>query len=539
MEETLCGDMAAARKSLLENCDNLEQVANYCEDNYRQSPDKRGALESTKNFTTQSLASVAYQVNTLATTLLQMLDCTAARVGDMESALNGINLTIDIRNERIGRQTFRSSLQTPKNCTRTQKVAKPKSPSSTHKKAGYVSLPIDYSSLDDVGHGIKIGLGNASPRNSRSGSLRSISSTGSPHGSVRKQRSSSRASIVPVSSPTSPNAGSPHQHRPSAKRSMYLSVYDSTPPGYLTPSPTSSSAASPLATAQSPPPAPPPPPPAPTTPAQQPQSSGVKSPEQDQESDQARMPVGADSELYANLPPPPPLVDVEVDAGSIKEDRSAPERPASLLITPPSPLAPNSSSSSPAPPNIDGNVMHVPGSAQEVPSPSPPPPTTKTPSSAPSKPHRRNISRRTSRSLRPTRRPPPPPTTSPPPPPQSASPAPPSSGVPEPTPLPSGVPVPPPPLSGAPGAPPPPSGAPGPPPPPAAAPGAPPPPPPPPPIVTAIYDYTAQQPDEMTFCEDDVIYVTKDFKDGWLLGVRNGVTAMIPGNYVKQKTVYI
>uniref|UniRef100_A0A3Q3GLW8 Uncharacterized protein n=1 Tax=Labrus bergylta TaxID=56723 RepID=A0A3Q3GLW8_9LABR len=64
-----------ARKALLENYDNLLNVADYCCSNYIQSgEDNMKALEETKNFTTQSLASVAYQISTLASSVLSLLD---------------------------------------------------------------------------------------------------------------------------------------------------------------------------------------------------------------------------------------------------------------------------------------------------------------------------------------------------------------------------------------------------------------------------------------------------------------------------------
>lgn len=55
-----------------------------------KATDKRRALEETKNFTTQSLASVAYQINTLATSMLQMLDLQATQLATMESSINHI-----------------------------------------------------------------------------------------------------------------------------------------------------------------------------------------------------------------------------------------------------------------------------------------------------------------------------------------------------------------------------------------------------------------------------------------------------------------
>uniref|UniRef100_A0A8C6K7V7 Abl-interactor 2b n=1 Tax=Nothobranchius furzeri TaxID=105023 RepID=A0A8C6K7V7_NOTFU len=70
-------EIPAGRGALLDSFTNLERVAEYCESNYVQSPDKQRALEETKNYTTQSLASVAYLINTLANNVLQMLDIQA------------------------------------------------------------------------------------------------------------------------------------------------------------------------------------------------------------------------------------------------------------------------------------------------------------------------------------------------------------------------------------------------------------------------------------------------------------------------------
>lgn len=51
--------------------------------------------------------------------------------------------------------------------------------------------------------------------------------------------------------------------------------------------------------------------------------------------------------------------------------------------------------------------------------------------------------------------------------------------------------------------------------------------------VVAIYDYTRDKDDELTFMEGAIIYVIKKNDDGWFEGVCNGVTGLFPGNYVE------
>uniref|UniRef100_A0AAY5JVM2 Abl interactor 2 n=1 Tax=Esox lucius TaxID=8010 RepID=A0AAY5JVM2_ESOLU len=89
-------EIPAGRRALLDSFTNLERVAEYCESNYVQSQDKHRALEETKNYTTQSLASVAYLINTLANNVLQMLDIQASQLCRMESSINHISQGDDV-----------------------------------------------------------------------------------------------------------------------------------------------------------------------------------------------------------------------------------------------------------------------------------------------------------------------------------------------------------------------------------------------------------------------------------------------------------
>ncbi|KAI4458950.1 abl interactor family member [Holotrichia oblita] len=51
--------------------------------------------------------------------------------------------------------------------------------------------------------------------------------------------------------------------------------------------------------------------------------------------------------------------------------------------------------------------------------------------------------------------------------------------------------------------------------------------------VVAIYDYYADKDDELSFQESAVIYVLKKNDDGWWEGVMDGITGLFPGNYVE------
>ncbi|XP_071328769.1 abl interactor 2-like isoform X3 [Trachinotus anak] len=144
-------EIPAGRRALLDSFANLDRVAQYCESNYVQSADKQRALEETKSYTTQSLASVAYLINTLANNVLQMLDIQASQLRRMESSVNHISQTVDIHKEKVARREI-GILTTNKNTSRSHKIVAPANP---ERPVRYIRKPIDYSVLDDIGHGVK------------------------------------------------------------------------------------------------------------------------------------------------------------------------------------------------------------------------------------------------------------------------------------------------------------------------------------------------------------------------------------------------
>ncbi|XP_026151691.1 abl interactor 2-like isoform X1 [Mastacembelus armatus] len=144
-------EIPAGRRALLDSFTNLDRVAEYCETNYVQAADKQQALEETKSYTTQSLASVAYLINTLANNVLQMLDIQASQLRRMESSVNHISQTVDIHKEKVARREI-GILTTNKNTSRSHKIVAPANP---ERPVRYIRKPIDYSVLDDIGHGVK------------------------------------------------------------------------------------------------------------------------------------------------------------------------------------------------------------------------------------------------------------------------------------------------------------------------------------------------------------------------------------------------
>nr|XP_014015332.1 unnamed protein product [Salmo salar] len=204
-------EIPAGKRALIESYQNLTRVADYCEINYVQASDKRKALEETKAYTTQSLASVAYQINALANNVLQLLDIQASQLRRMESSINHISQTVDIHKEKVARREI-GILTTNKNTSRTHKII---APGNIERPVRYIRKPIDYNVLDDVGHGVKQ-HGNNQPIRGGGGTLSRTNPptqkppspppmTGTLSGRGTLGRSTPCKTLEPVKPPTVPN----------------------------------------------------------------------------------------------------------------------------------------------------------------------------------------------------------------------------------------------------------------------------------------------------------------------------------------------
>ncbi|XP_068052196.1 abl interactor 2 isoform X10 [Anomalospiza imberbis] len=461
-------EIPGGRRALFDSYTNLERVAEYCETNYIQSADKQRALEETKAYTTQSLASVAYLINTLANNVLQMLDIQASQLRRMESSINHIS-QVSTQNMKMG--------GLPRTTPPTQK---PPSPPMSGK--GTIGRHSPYRTLEPVRPPVVPNDYVPSPTRTmapaqqspvRTASVnqrnRTYSSSGSSGGSHPSSRSSSRE-----------NSGSGSVGVP-------IAVPTPSPPSVY-PAPAGSAGTSPLPATSAPAPTPPAPP-APSSAAP----------------DAAAAAAGAQPLADGFTSPTPPAVSSTPSAGHPVQFYSM-NRPAARHTPPtiggslPYRRPPSITSQTSLQNQMNGGPFYN----QNPASLAPPPPSIL--QVTPQLPLMGFVARV-------------------------------QENI-------SDTPPPPPPVDEA------------------VFDESPPPPPPPedyeeeeaavveysdpyaeedPPWaprtylekVVAIYDYTKDKEDELSFQEGAIIYVIKKNDDGWYEGVMNGVTGLFPGNYVE------
>ncbi|XP_029013722.1 ABI family, member 3a isoform X3 [Betta splendens] len=156
-----------ARKALLENYTNLLQVSEYCQENYlKAGNDSTQALEATKKFTTQSLASVTYQISSLASSVLSLLDAQTNQLRHVEASINVIAQTVEMHKEKVSRREI-GVFTTVRRVPRSHKIISPQ-PANAQARPPYSRRPISYQQLDGLGHGVKV----SGKQSDRTGTIR-------------------------------------------------------------------------------------------------------------------------------------------------------------------------------------------------------------------------------------------------------------------------------------------------------------------------------------------------------------------------------
>ncbi|XP_053117770.1 ABI gene family member 3 isoform X2 [Hemicordylus capensis] len=150
-QQLVQNSIPCARGVLQDNYRNLLQVADYCESNYEAAQDKRKALEETMAFATQSLASVACQISNLASDILKMLDLQATEVRKVEANVCSITQVVEMHTEKVARREI-GTFAVCKKFPHYQKIIYP---DHIEPLEAYYRKPLNFSSLDEIGHGIK------------------------------------------------------------------------------------------------------------------------------------------------------------------------------------------------------------------------------------------------------------------------------------------------------------------------------------------------------------------------------------------------
>uniref|UniRef100_A0A8C5IWR8 ABI family member 3 n=1 Tax=Junco hyemalis TaxID=40217 RepID=A0A8C5IWR8_JUNHY len=153
LERLRLSEIPAGRERLREQHGNLLRVAEYCHSNYLQAGDKRRALQETMALSTQSLASVTYQVSSLARAFLRLMDLQAAQLRQLEADVTCVAQSVDIHKEKVSRREI-GALTVTRRCLSFQKVLPPPEPPVLEP---YYRRPLNFSVLDGVGHGVKVG----------------------------------------------------------------------------------------------------------------------------------------------------------------------------------------------------------------------------------------------------------------------------------------------------------------------------------------------------------------------------------------------
>ncbi|CAP28783.1 Protein CBR-ABI-1 [Caenorhabditis briggsae] len=167
------------RNQLETSYSNLANVAAYLKNNYVTSNNQQHALDETKQYAIQSLASLAYQINKMATDLNDMLALQTDKIDSLVNQVQYVNQVVDVHKEKLARREI-GALTCNKTLFKQPKII---APAVQEPKIRYQRTPIDFSCLDGIGHGVRI----AEPSRSGTTISRAASAISSSNPSAHSQ----------------------------------------------------------------------------------------------------------------------------------------------------------------------------------------------------------------------------------------------------------------------------------------------------------------------------------------------------------------
>ncbi|XP_053308735.1 ABI gene family member 3 [Spea bombifrons] len=183
-------DIAEATQTLRDGHHNLQRIADYCEKNYTEAADKQKALQDTMSLVTQTLASVACQVEVAARHVAYVLEEQSQTLVRHEMQIRLISQLVDIHTERVSRHKI-GTLTTRK---RTKHPPKIQSEEKPGRPTSYTRVPINFTSLDHVGRGVT----DSDSQFSRTGTMsRKVSVKSQTQGGVLGRNSRLKDPILP------------------------------------------------------------------------------------------------------------------------------------------------------------------------------------------------------------------------------------------------------------------------------------------------------------------------------------------------------
>ncbi|XP_059344927.1 ABI gene family member 3 [Ammospiza nelsoni] len=370
LERLRLSEIPAGRERLREQHGNLLRVAEYCHSNYLQAGDKRRALQETMALSTQSLASVTYQVSSLARAFLRLMDLQAAQLRQLEADVACVAQSVDIHKEKVSRREI-GALTVTRRCLSFQKVLPPPEPPVLEP---YYRRPLSFSVLDGVGHGVK----DTSTQLSRTGTLARKSTKSSSAQAAGTLGRSSRVPepvqppVVPAGKLPSGSCGSSPLPPSSSGTPAAPGDGIPAPPPLPGPPPMAPSLAVPPPMAPSPPG---PPPMAPSPPVPPPMAPSLAVPPSPPVPPPMALSLAVPPPMAPSPPVPPPMAPSPPVPPPMAPSLAVPPSPpvpppmAPSLAVPPPPGA-----AIPPPPPLPGHLLPPPPAHLAVPPPELPPP---------------------------------------------------------------------------------------------------------------------------------------------------------------------